>query len=116
MRVSLLPAPVGARERLAGGNYFGLDGDPHAYVTFNFQVDQDLCYALALADTRPRQLKATKQRPATDLMGIFLRNHDELDLDRLTEDQGQAAFATLAGSGSLGFTGYQAQPGEMPPP
>ena len=33
--------------------------------------------------------KATKLRPATAQWGLFLRNHDELDLGRLTEEQRQ---------------------------
>ena len=37
-------------------------------------------------------LKATKPRPATAQWGLFLRNHDELDLGRLTEEQRQRVF------------------------
>jgi maltose alpha-D-glucosyltransferase/alpha-amylase len=51
-------------------------------------------YALATADSRPliKALKATKPRPATAQWALFLRNHDELDLGRLTEKQRQAVF------------------------
>jgi len=61
---------------------------------FNFQVNQNLFYALAAADTRPliKALKATKPRPATAQWGTFLRNHDELDLGRLSKPQRQAVF------------------------
>jgi maltose alpha-D-glucosyltransferase/alpha-amylase len=61
---------------------------------FNFQVNQHLFYALAAADTRPLvdALKATKPRPATAQWGMFLRNHDELDLGRLTKKQRQTVF------------------------
>jgi maltose alpha-D-glucosyltransferase/alpha-amylase len=57
------------------------------HMMFNFQVNQNLFYALAAADSRPlvQALKATKPRPATAQWGLFLRNHDELDLGRLTE-------------------------------
>jgi maltose alpha-D-glucosyltransferase/alpha-amylase len=41
-------------------------------------------------------LKATKPRPATAQWGHFLRNHDELDLGRLTDEQRQAVFAAFA--------------------
>ena len=73
--------------------YFGDDGD-RMHMMFNFQVNQHLFYALAAADTRPlvKALKATKPRPATAQWGIFLRNHDELDLGRLTKQQRQAVF------------------------
>ena len=73
--------------------YFGDDGD-RMHMMFNFQVNQNLFYALASADTRPlvKALKATKPRPATAQWGMFLRNHDELDLGRLTEEQRQKVF------------------------
>jgi maltose alpha-D-glucosyltransferase/alpha-amylase len=39
-----------------------------------------------------RALQRTESRPASGQWGIFLRNHDELDLGRLTEGQRQAVF------------------------
>jgi maltose alpha-D-glucosyltransferase/alpha-amylase len=74
--------------------YFGKDGD-RMHMMFNFQVNQNLFYALASADTRPliQAMKATKARPATAQWGMFLRNHDELDLGRLTKEQRQRVFA-----------------------
>jgi maltose alpha-D-glucosyltransferase / alpha-amylase len=74
--------------------YFGEDGD-RMHMMFNFQVNQNLFYALAAADCRPlvRALKATKPRPETAQWGLFLRNHDELDLGRLIEEQRQRVFA-----------------------
>src|SRR5436190_230743 len=76
--------------------YFGDDGD-RMHMMFNFQVNQNLFYALASADTRPlvKALKATKPRPATAQWGLFLRNHDELDLGRLTEEQRNEVFAAF---------------------
>ena len=76
--------------------YFGDDGD-RIHMMFNFQVNQHLFYALAAADTRPlvKALKATKPRPATAQWGLFLRNHDELDLGRLTEEERQIVFAAF---------------------
>src|SRR5690348_3100241 len=77
--------------------YFGSAGE-RLQMMFNFQVNQNLFYALATADSRPlvKALKATKPRPATAQWGQFLRNHDELDLGRLTEEQRQAVFAAFA--------------------
>ena len=74
--------------------YFGKDGG-RMHMMFNFQVNQNLFYALASADTRPliQAMKATKARPATAQWGMFLRNHDELDLGRLTKEQRQRVFA-----------------------
>ena len=76
--------------------YFGRDGG-RMHMMFNFQVNQNLFYALAAADTRPlaKALKATKPRPTTAQWGLFLRNHDELDLGRLTEEERQTVFAAF---------------------
>ncbi len=73
--------------------YFGKDGD-RMHMMFNFHVNQHLFYALASADARPlaQALKATKLRPATAQWGLFLRNHDELDLGRLTKAQRDVVF------------------------
>jgi maltose alpha-D-glucosyltransferase/alpha-amylase len=67
---------------------FGRAGD-RMHMMFNFQVNQNLFYALATSDARPLSaaLRKTKSRPATAQWGQFLRNHDELDLGRLTEQQ-----------------------------
>ncbi len=76
--------------------YFGADGD-RMHMLFNFQVNQQLFYALASADTRPlvKAMQATRPRPATAQWGLFLRNHDELDLGRLAEEQRQKVFAAF---------------------
>ena len=77
-------------------DYFGRDGD-RMHMMFNFQVNQNLFYALASSDSRPLRiaLKSTKSRPKTAQWGMFLRNHDELDLGRLTERQRQSVFAAF---------------------
>ena len=76
--------------------YFGGDGD-RMQMMFNFQVNQHLFYALAAADSGPlaKALKATKPRPATAQWGLFLRNHDELDLGRLTKAQREKVFKSF---------------------
>jgi maltose alpha-D-glucosyltransferase/alpha-amylase len=73
--------------------YFGDDGD-RMHMMFNFQVNQNLFYALASADVRSliKALEKTEPRPASGQWGLFLRNHDELDLGRLTEKQRQTVF------------------------
>jgi maltose alpha-D-glucosyltransferase / alpha-amylase len=73
--------------------YFGRDGD-RMHMMFNFHVNQHLFYALASADSRPlaKALRATKPRPASAQWGLFLRNHDELDLGRLTKAQRDLVF------------------------
>jgi maltose alpha-D-glucosyltransferase/alpha-amylase len=76
--------------------YFGDDGD-RMQMMFNFHVNQHLFYAMAAADCGPlaKALKATKPRPATAQWGLFLRNHDELDLGRLTKAQREKVFKSF---------------------
>jgi maltose alpha-D-glucosyltransferase / alpha-amylase len=77
--------------------YFGDDGD-RMHMMFNFQVNQHLFYALAAGDTRPlvKALDATRERPGTAQWGVFLRNHDELDLGRLKPEQREKVFQEFA--------------------
>jgi maltose alpha-D-glucosyltransferase/alpha-amylase len=77
-------------------NYFGNEGD-RMQMMFNFQVNQNLFFALAAADTRPlaKAMIKTKTRPPSSQWGNFLRNHDELDLGRLTDRQRQRVFAAF---------------------
>jgi maltose alpha-D-glucosyltransferase/alpha-amylase len=53
---------------------------------------------MASGDCRPlaKALMQTKPRPATAQWGHFLRNHDELDLGRLTRTQRQLVFEKFA--------------------
>jgi maltose alpha-D-glucosyltransferase / alpha-amylase len=82
--------------------YFGHAGD-RMHMMFNFAANQNLFYALAAADSRPLQkaLRATKSRPKTAQWGLFLRNHDELDLGRLTRPQRDAVFAAFGPEKSM---------------
>ncbi|WP_298956145.1 alpha-amylase family protein [uncultured Methylobacterium sp.] len=77
-------------------DYFGDDAD-RMHMMFNFQVNQHLFYALASGDDRPlvKALKKTRCRPASAQWALFLRNHDELDLGRLTEAQRQTVFSAF---------------------
>jgi maltose alpha-D-glucosyltransferase/alpha-amylase len=77
-------------------DYFGEDGD-RMHMMFNFQVNQTLFYALAGSDCAPlaKALEATRMRPQSAQWGQFLRNHDELDLGRLSETQRNRVFAAF---------------------
>ncbi|MDJ1472403.1 alpha-amylase family protein [Cytophagaceae bacterium DM2B3-1] len=74
-------------------NYFGEAGDG-IHLMFNFFVNQHLFYALASTEIEPLQkaLEATREINPTSQWAHFLRNHDELDLGRLTEEQRQRVF------------------------
>jgi maltose alpha-D-glucosyltransferase/alpha-amylase len=91
--IILAEANVVPKENL---QYFGDDGE-RMQMMFNFHVNQALFYALASADTRPlaKAMHDTQERPHTGQWGIFLRNHDELDLGRLSEKQRQQVFSAL---------------------
>jgi maltose alpha-D-glucosyltransferase/alpha-amylase len=82
--------------------YFGKAGD-RMHMMFNFAANQNLFFALAAADARPLQkaLRATRPRPKTAQWGMFLRNHDELDLGRLTKPQREAVFAAFGPEKSM---------------
>lgn len=73
--------------------YFGEEGDG-IHLMFNFYVNQHIFYALATADTRPlaKALEKTRLSFPGSQWAHFLRNHDELDLGRLTGEQRQKVF------------------------
>lgn len=75
--------------------YFGNDGGSGIHMMFNFYVNQHLFYTLATGEVKPLvdALRATKNIPETAQWGQFLRNHDELDLGRLTDEQRERVFA-----------------------
>lgn len=86
--------------------YFGQSGE-RLQMMFNFDVNQHLFYAMASGDTQPliKALTNTKPRPATAQWGQFLRNHDELDLGRLTDSQRETVFAEFGPEKSMQLYG-----------
>jgi maltose alpha-D-glucosyltransferase / alpha-amylase len=73
-------------------NYFGNGG--RLQMLFNFQLNQQIFNALARQEAAPliRTLESLPSLPDTAQWGSFLRNHDEIDLGRLTEAERQHAF------------------------
>lgn len=73
--------------------YFGHEGNG-IHLMFNFYVNQYIFYALATGEIQPLidALEATRLYFHTSQWAHFLRNHDELDLGRLTEEQRQKVF------------------------
>ncbi|MCF2505060.1 alpha-amylase family protein [Dyadobacter sp. CY107] len=82
--------------------YFGEEGEG-IHLMFNFFVNQYTFYALATADTRPliKALEATRDIPGSSQWAYFLRNHDELDLGRLTDEERQTVFARFGPEKSM---------------
>jgi trehalose synthase len=77
--------------------YFGgADGDELS-VQFDFIGMQNLYLSLARSDARPL-IKALTERPvpSSDVQwATFVRNHDELTLDKLTDDERAEVFAAF---------------------
>jgi maltose alpha-D-glucosyltransferase/alpha-amylase len=87
-------------------HYFGEDGD-RLQMMFNFWVNQRVFHALATGDCRAlvKALEDTRERPRNAQWGHFLRNHDELDLGRLSEEQRQAVFDAMGPDKSMQLYG-----------
>jgi maltose alpha-D-glucosyltransferase/alpha-amylase len=77
--------------------YFGDHGD-RLHMIFSFPVNQALFYALATTDTSLLRdaLEQSQDIPQAAQWAHFLRNHDELSLDRLTDEQRQEVFDVFA--------------------
>ncbi|MEY2533502.1 MAG: hypothetical protein QOF29_1412, partial [bacterium] len=70
------------------------DGD-ELHMVFDFLGNQALFLALARGEAEPlaRALRGMPQLPQTASLGRFVRNHDELTLDKLSDDERQEVFA-----------------------
>ncbi|WP_281826893.1 alpha-amylase family protein [Jannaschia rubra] len=80
-----------------GGRAFGSDERMH--MVFDFPLNQRLWLGLVRRSAAPL-IEALRSRPGTMPVhaqwGVFLRNHDELSLDKLSEAEQKEAFAALA--------------------
>jgi maltose alpha-D-glucosyltransferase / alpha-amylase len=87
--------------------YFGENGGSGIHMMFNFWVNQRLFYALASEDARPlmEAIAATSDKPHTSQWAQFLRNHDELDLGRLTDEERELVFERFAPEESMRLFG-----------
>jgi maltose alpha-D-glucosyltransferase/alpha-amylase len=91
--IFLAEANVPAEEVL---DYFGYG--PQIHMLFSFLVNQHLFLALARQDPAPLVgiLKRLPKLPATGQWANFLRNHDELDLGRLSAGGREEVYADFA--------------------
>jgi maltose alpha-D-glucosyltransferase/alpha-amylase len=73
--------------------YFGPTGD-RMHLIFNFMQNQHLFLSFARGDAGPvrRIMQETPEIPLKAQWATFLRNHDELDLGRLSDAERQEAF------------------------
>src|SRR5690606_23974928 len=75
--------------------YFG-DGDK-LQMLFNFILNQQLYLALVRGSAEPivRAFRSAPAIPKTGQWANFLRNHDELSLDKLTTEEREEVYAAL---------------------
>jgi maltose alpha-D-glucosyltransferase/alpha-amylase len=78
-------------------SYFGEDGD-RLHMIFGFPVNQALFYGLATGQTDllKTAIEDLHGIPDTAQWAHFLRNHDELSLDKLTDEQRNRVFDVFA--------------------
>jgi trehalose synthase len=77
--------------------FFGDEDGDELNLVFNFSVMQRIYLALARGDARPVE-EALADLPAVPFdsqWATFLRNHDELTLDQLSDDERQEVFAAF---------------------
>jgi trehalose synthase len=77
--------------------FFGDEDGDELQMLFNFRGMQALYLALARADARPLReaLAGLPPIPPTNQWATFVRNHDELTLDQLDDDERNEVFAAF---------------------
>jgi maltose alpha-D-glucosyltransferase/alpha-amylase len=78
--------------------YFGGDGGDECHMCFNFPVMPRLFMAIQMEDRFPIVdiLQQTPDIPANSQWAMFLRNHDELTLEMVTEDDRDYMYRVYA--------------------
>jgi maltose alpha-D-glucosyltransferase/alpha-amylase len=80
------------------GLFFGDQHGDQMHLLFDFIGNQALYLALVRGDARPlvKALRSRPQHPPTGQWANFVRNHDELSLDKLTDAEREEAFKAYA--------------------
>ncbi|QJU53531.1 maltose alpha-D-glucosyltransferase [Herbiconiux sp. KACC 21604] len=78
--------------------FFGTEEEPECHMAFDFPVMPRIYYSLRSqkADELIRVLSETTQIPSSAAWGVFLRNHDELTLEMVSEEYRQAMYGWYA--------------------
>jgi trehalose synthase len=81
-------------ELKALARFFGDEDGDQLNAQFAFLLNQNLWLALAREDAEPLEamIRTLPTPPPDNAWATFLRNHDELSLDKLTESQRQEVF------------------------
>jgi len=78
--------------------YFGTESAPECHMAFDFPIMPRIFYALRSQQTESlvEVLSETTHVPSGSQWGVFLRNHDELSLEMVTEEERQALYGWYA--------------------
>jgi maltose alpha-D-glucosyltransferase / alpha-amylase len=78
--------------------YFGTEEKPECHMAFDFPIMPRIYYALRSQQTSSLEevLSETTEVPPGAAWGVFLRNHDELTLEMVTEEERQALYGWYA--------------------
>jgi maltose alpha-D-glucosyltransferase / alpha-amylase len=78
--------------------FFGDEGGDEMHMLFNFILNQHVFLALVRQDPAPivAALRDQPPAPAANQWANFIKNHDELTLDKLTDAERKEVFAALA--------------------
>jgi maltose alpha-D-glucosyltransferase/alpha-amylase len=78
--------------------FFGTEDEPECHMAFDFPVMPRIFYSLRSqkADELVRVLSETTEVPEGSAWGVFLRNHDELTLEMVSEEYRQAMYGWYA--------------------
>jgi maltose alpha-D-glucosyltransferase/alpha-amylase len=78
--------------------FFGDEGGDEMHMLFNFLLNQRMFLALVRQDPAPivTGLRELPPVPDTNQWANFVKNHDELTLDKLSDDEREEVFAALA--------------------
>jgi maltose alpha-D-glucosyltransferase / alpha-amylase len=78
--------------------FFGDEGGDEMHMLFNFLLNQNVFLAMVRHDPAPivTALRELPEIPESNQWANFIKNHDELTLDKLTEAEREEVFAALA--------------------
>jgi maltose alpha-D-glucosyltransferase/alpha-amylase len=94
-RVLIAEANQAPREVAA---YMGTETNPECHMAFDFPIMPRIFYALRSQQTSSLNevLSESTEVPPGSAWGVFLRNHDELTLEMVTEEERQALYGWYA--------------------
>jgi trehalose synthase len=89
-------------------SFFGDEDGDALQMQFAFMMNQNLWLSLARESAEPLEqvIGALPQVPPDNAWATFLRNHDELSLDKLTLTQRQEVFARFAPEADMQMYGH----------